>query len=226
MLRLALETSSRLGGVGLADDDTLLAESSLSVRAAHAETVLPEVERVLDRAGRDVSDVGEVVVGSGPGSFTGLRIGAALAKGLCAATGAGLRAYGSLTALAVATALPGRVCVLAAARGEEVYAAAFGALRPLDVRFGPAVLTVEEVLDALEEPGDWRFAGEGAFAHRQAVEARGGRVLSFLHRHPRVGGLLELAVDQPDAGRVEDPGRWEPEYVRASGARRGVGRTA
>lgn len=226
MLRLALETSSRLGGVGLADGDVLLAESSLSVRAAHAETLLPEVERILERAGRDVAEVGEVVVGSGPGSFTGLRIGAALAKGLCAATGAGLRAYGSLAALAAATALPGRVCVLAEARRREVYAAAFETLRPLDVRFGPAVTSVEEALDALGEPGGWRFAGEGALANRDAVEARGGRVLSFLHRQPRVGGLLELAVEQPDAGRVEDPARWEPEYVRASGARRGVGGAA
>lgn len=226
MLRLALETSSRLGGVGLADGDVLLAESSLSVRAAHAETVLPEVERVLTRAGRDVADVGEVVVGSGPGSFTGLRIGAALAKGLCAATGAGLRAYGSLAALAAATALQDRVCVLAEARREEVYAAAFETVRPLDASFGPTVASVDEALDALDRPGDWSFAGEGAFAHREAVEARGGRVLSFLHRHPRVGGLLELAVEQPGAGRVEDPAGWEPEYVRASGARRGIGGAA
>lgn len=222
MLRLALETSSLLGGVGLADGDTLLAESSLSVRAAHAETVLPEVERVLERAGREVDDVGEVVVGSGPGSFTGLRIGAALAKGLCAATGAGLRAYSSLAALAAATALPGRLCVLAEARRREVYAAAFATVRPLDVRFGPGVMPVEEALDGLDAPGEWSFAGTGAFRHRDAVEARGGRVLSLLHRQPRVGGLLELAVEQPAAGRVAEPSGWEPEYVRSSGARRGV----
>lgn len=223
MLRLALETSSRLGGVGLAEDDTLLAESALSVRAAHAETILPEVDRVLERAGRDLSEVREVVVGAGPGSFTGLRIGAALAKGLCAATGAGLRAYGSLAALAAATALSGRVCVLAEARRGEVYAAAFASVRPLELRLGPAVMDVEEVPDALGEPSSWRFAGSGALLHREALEGRGGRVLSFLHREPRAGGLLRLALEQPAAGHVEEPSSWEPEYVRAPGARRGVG---
>lgn len=223
MLRLALETSTRLGSVALGDGPRLLAESSLSVRAAHSETVLPEVERVLDRTGRGICEVEEVVVGSGPGSFTGLRIGAALAKGLCAATGAGLRAYSSLAALAAATALPGRVCVLLQARRGEVFAAAFRSLRPLDLHFGPAVTTVDEALGALQDPADWRFAGEGALRHRDALEARGGRVLSALHGTPRAGALLELAAEQPDAGRVDDPSLWEPEYVRASGAERGVG---
>lgn len=223
MLRLALETSTRLGGVALGEDGRLLAESTLSVRAAHSETLLPEIDRLFERTGREVSDVGEVVVGSGPGSFTGLRIGAALAKGLCAATGAGLRAYSSLAAVAAATALPGRVCVLLEARRDEVYAAAFRRVRPLELRFGPAVMSVGEVLGALDDPGRWSFAGAGALLHGEAVEARGGRVLSVLHRAPRVGALLELAVEQPGAGRVEDPSAWEPEYVRASGAERGVG---
>lgn len=222
MLRLALETSTPLGGVGLAEDDRLLAESSFSVRAAHSETVLPEVERLLERTGREVSDVDELVVGAGPGSFTGLRIGAALAKGLCGATGAGLRAYSSLAAVAAATALPERVCVLLEARSDEVYAAAFRAVRPLDVAFGPAAVSVDEALDALPSPGAWWFAGAGAREHREAVEGRGGRVLSFLHASPRVGALLELAETQPAAGRVEDPEGWEPDYVRASGAERGV----
>lgn len=223
MLRLALETSSRLGGVALAEDDALLAESSLSARAAHAETILPEVHRLLERTGHEPGDLGEVVVGSGPGSFTGLRIGAALAKGLCAATGAGLRAYGSLAAAAAATALSRRVCVLAEARGSDVYAAAFETVRPLEARLGPGVMAVDDVLEALGEPARWRFAGSGASAHRDALEARGGRVLSFLHREPRAGGLLELALEQPGLGEVEDPSRWEPGYVREPGARRGVG---
>lgn len=223
MLRLALETSSRLGGVGLAQDDTLLAEVALSVRAAHAETILPEVDRILERAGRDVSDVREVVVGAGPGSFTGLRIGAALAKGVCAATGAGLRAYSSLAAVAAATALSRRVCVLAEARGDEVYAAAFESVRPLEVRLGPEVLDVEEVPGALGDPAEWRFAGSGALLHREVLRERGGSVLSFLHGEPRAGGLLRLALEQPAAGRVEEPSGWEPEYVRRPGAHRGVG---
>lgn len=223
MLRLALETSTRLGGAALARGDRLLGECALSVRATHSETVMPEVERLLERAGRDVADVGEVVVGAGPGSFTGLRIGAALAKGICAATGARLRAYTGLAAVAAGTGLPGRVCVLLDARRDEVYAAGFASVRPLELRFGPTVTTVEEALEAVGEPAAWSFAGHGALVHRSRVEERGGRLLSFLHRSPRPAALLELAVEQPEAGEVEEPASWEPEYVRASGAERGVG---
>lgn len=224
MLRLALETSTRLGGVALAEDERLLAEACLSVRAAHSETVLPEVDRVLDRAGREASEVEEVVVGSGPGSFTGLRIGASLAKGLRAATGARLRAYSSLAAVAASTALEGRVCVLTEARRDEVYVAAFRRVQPLDVRFGPDVVAVGDALGRLSRPEEWHFAGAGAGAHRERIERRGGRVLSFVHHAPRPAALLRLAVEQPEAGRVDEPAVWEPAYVRSSGAERGVGR--
>lgn len=224
MLRLALDTSTRLGAVALGEGDgRILAESWLSVRAEHSETVLPEIRRLLGRTGRPVADVTDVVAGAGPGSFTGVRISASVAKGLCAATGAGLLAYSSLAAVAAGTGLDGRVCVLFEARREELYAAGYESLFPLSARFGPVVAGLEEVLEACGEPSGWTFAGGGALARRGALEARGGRVLPPLHEGPRAGALLALAAGDPEAGRVEDAAVWEPRYVRPSGAERGVG---
>lgn len=223
MLRLALDTSTRLGAVALGEDARILAESLLSVRATHSETVLPEVRRLLRRAGREIGEVEEIVVGSGPGSFTGVRIAASLAKGLCAATGARLLAYSSLAAVAAGTGLPSRVCVLFDARRDELYVAGWETTSPLSTRFGPAVMRVEEALEACGDPAAWAFAGGGALSRRDALEGRGGRVLSPLHEGPRAGALLALAVEQPGAGAVEDPAAWEPGYLRASGAERGVG---
>jgi tRNA threonylcarbamoyladenosine biosynthesis protein TsaB len=222
VLRLALDTSTRLGGVALGEDARLLAESCLSVRATHSETVLPEVRRLLRRADREIDEVEEIVVGSGPGSFTGVRIAASLAKGLCAATGARLSAFSSLAAVAAGTGLASRVCVLFEARRDELYGAGYETTSPLSARFGPAVLRVEEALEACGDPDGWAFAGGGAISHRDALEDRGGRVLSPLHEAPRAGALLALAVDQPGAGTVDDPAAWEPGYVRASGAERGA----
>ncbi|MDP2480579.1 MAG: tRNA (adenosine(37)-N6)-threonylcarbamoyltransferase complex dimerization subunit type 1 TsaB [Candidatus Palauibacterales bacterium] len=222
MLTVAIDTSTRLGSVGVGRSGELLGETSFSARATHSETVLPEVRRLLDRCGEGPGSVEAVVVGAGPGSFTGVRIAAALGKGLCAARRARLFAYSSLEAVAVGTGLAGRICVLFDARREQVYAAAWDVAPPAGSVLGPVAASLEEVLSGLDEVGSWCFAGDGAMLHRQALEARGARVLSSLHAFPRAGALLRLAAVAPDRGRVAEPSDWEPTYARASGAERGV----
>lgn len=221
-LRLALESSTRLGGVALGAGDRLLAESLLSVRASHSETVLPEVERLLDRCGVAPRALDEVVVGAGPGSFTGVRIAASLAKGLRAAAGCPLRAFSSLAAVAAGTGLSERVCVLLAARGEELYAAAWPEGPGPEPDLGPVVAGLDEVLGRLGGAAGWSFVGSAALTHRERLEEAGGRVLASLHAAPRPAALLWLAHAFPGAGAVADPATWEPDYVRASGAERGV----
>ena len=221
-LRLALETGGRLGGAGLARGEQLLAESMLSVRATHSETVLPEVDRLLERCGVRPEELAEVVVGAGPGSFTGVRIAASLAKGLCAATGAGLRAFSSLASVAAGTGVPGRLCVLLDARGDEVYAAAWPEGPAPDPEVGPHVAETAAIVERLGGAEEWTFAGDGAVSRRDELEARGGRVLPPLFAASRPASLLWLAEAFPAAGRVEDPATWEPSYLRSSGAERGV----
>lgn len=221
-LRLALETSSPLGGAALARGDRLLAETLLSVRATHSETVLPEVERLLRRCGVEAREIEEVVVGAGPGSFTGVRIAASLSKGLCAATGAPLRAFSSLAAVAAGTGVADGVCVLVDARRDEVYAAAWAGPPGPEPGQGPLAGPLEEVLMRLGGVEGRTFVGSGAVGARDRIEAEGGRVLSRLFASPRPTALLRLAEEHPTVGRVADPATWEPEYVRASGAERGV----
>jgi len=93
VLTLALDTSTRTGSIALGLDGQLLAESRLSVQVVHSESVLPEIDRLFESVGFAPADIRRIVVGSGPGSFTGVRIAAALAKGIRAATGAELFAY-------------------------------------------------------------------------------------------------------------------------------------
>lgn len=223
MIRLALDTSTSLGAVALAAGEELLAESLLSVRATRSETVMPEVDRLLRLAGRRREELSAVVVGSGPGSFTGVRIAASLAKGLCFARGIPLFAYPSLLAVAAATGLEGAVCALFDARRGEVYAAAYRRFAPPEAELGPAALPADELLERLD-PSGWTFAGEGALLHRDAIRARGGRVLPPHLAPPRAAALLWLASVCPEAGRVEDPAGWEPAYARRSGAARALER--
>ncbi len=223
MIRLAIETSTRLGGLALADDEDLIGECILSVRATHSETVLPEIERLLDRAGLEVEQIGALVIGAGPGSFTGVRIAASLAKGLCAATGAPLFAYSSLAAVAV-SAGDHPVCALFDARRNQVYAEAHRPETLPEPVLGPIVLGIDDLLASLDASDGWRFAGEGALRHERRLRSEGWPVLPPHLGVPRASGLLHLAVRWPDAGRVREPGLWEPTYVRASGAERAAAR--
>ena len=219
MPTLALETSTSLGSVAIGRGAHLLAESVLSVRATHSETVLDEIDRVCARTGVGPQELIRVVVGSGPGSFTGVRIAAALAKGLCHARDLPLFAYSSLWAVA-ATAGVSPVCALFDARRGEVYAATFeGPAAQPPVR-GPEVLLLPRLLEELGDLRRWTFAGEGATKHAEAITAAGGRSLPAHLGVPRASALLWLARTVPDAGAVEDRERWEPEYVRLPGARR------
>lgn len=231
MLTLALDTSTRRGSVALGIRETgrivLLAEEVLEVSATHSETVLPAIHRLLRGEGRSIGEVSEVVVGSGPGSFTGVRIAASLARGICFPGRATLFAYSSLAAIAARTSgdgHAGRVCALLDARRGQVYAGGFsvaGPDAPIETLFDPRASSLVGLLAELEVP-DWLFAGVVPGSLREAVGAAGGRLLDG-DLHPSGPGLLRLAGLDPDVGRVRFPARWEPVYVRASSAERRVG---
>lgn len=123
---LALETSTLAGGVALLDGDRVVGEYFLNVRVTHSERLLPAVDRVLADAGWRPGDLEGVAVAIGPGSFTGLRVGLATAKGLAVALRVPVVGVPTLDAMAAAlpfAALP--VCPVVDARKGEVYCARY-----------------------------------------------------------------------------------------------------
>lgn len=222
MLSLALDTSTPLGSVALADDSGLLAESMLPVRAVHSETVLPEIDRLLRGCRREAREIGRVVVGSGPGSFTGVRIAAAVAKGLRAATGARLFAYPSLAAIAAGLGASGPVCAAIDARRGQVYAAGYDPRSGFRTLFAPLAQPLDDLLATLQPAMDWTVAGTLPAPLRARARTLGFRVAPPHAGVPRAAALLWLAESDPAQGRVERPDTWEPGYVRASSAERGL----
>jgi tRNA threonylcarbamoyladenosine biosynthesis protein TsaB len=231
VIRVALETATSLGTVAVGRSGLVLAEVALGVQTRHAEAVLPALDAALALAGEDRSAIGEVVVGGGPGSFTGVRVAAATAKGLVAGLDRPLMAYPSLLALAAAVPFDGPVCALFDARRGEVYAGCWRVgEKGVETVLRPMVGPVAVVLSALERTGATRgtgpgagalFAGDGALRYRDILVAAGARV-SRVPASPRASALLWLAEHHPSGARVRDPGVWEPDYVRGSSAERGV----
>lgn len=97
---LAFDTSADVTAVAVLEADAIIVEECAPTEERHAETLLPRIEQCLARAGVALAEIDAIAVGIGPGSFTGVRVGVATAKGLALATGKPLRGVVSLAALA------------------------------------------------------------------------------------------------------------------------------
>ncbi len=126
MLILALDSTAQVGSVALCEDETLIAEYTINTGHTHSETLLPMVESVLKIAGYTVDDVELFVCTAGPGSFTGVRIGAATVKGIAFGKGKLCIGVSTLESLALnGAALDGILCPAMNARRQQVYNALF-----------------------------------------------------------------------------------------------------
>ena len=126
MLLLAFETSAKAASVALFDDRKLLGESYQNTGLTHSQTLMVMAEDLLKQCGKTAADVTHTAVAAGPGSFTGVRIGVAAAKGF--AWGKELPCYGVSTLEAMALSLgihDGFVCPVMDARRSQVYNALF-----------------------------------------------------------------------------------------------------
>jgi tRNA threonylcarbamoyladenosine biosynthesis protein TsaB len=202
----------------------VLASRMLRPEEEHASLLVPRILEVLEEASASRKDLAGIVVGAGPGSFTGVRVGAATAKGVAWALDLPLWAFSSLAAAAAGFGKPGGQpplrCVLFDARGDRLYAAAYafreGAPETL---LDPRATSVEEILDGLIPRGAV-LMGDGARRHRERFREEGFEVLPRPAGRPTALGLLRLLAVDAGQRPLDDPGRWEPCYLRESGAER------
>ena len=146
MLILALDSTALVGSVALCENNHLLAECTLNTGNTHSETLLPTVEYVLKACGVTVDDIDLFACTVGPGSFTGVRIGASTIKGIAFGKGKPCVGVSTLEALATnARAFDGIICPCMNARREQVYNALF------ECKDGKLVRLCEDRALAIEE---------------------------------------------------------------------------
>ena len=157
MLILAFETSAKAASVALTQDGMLLGEAYQNTGLTHSQTLMVMAEDLLKQCGKTVNDLTAVAVAEGPGSFTGVRIGVAAAKGF--AWGRNIPCYGISTLEAMAESLgiyEGYVCPVMDARRAQVYNALFyvnrSEIRRLKEDRAIALSDLAEELGALEGP--------------------------------------------------------------------------
>jgi tRNA threonylcarbamoyladenosine biosynthesis protein TsaB len=213
---LALDASTSLGTVAVFRGRALAAEREVQMRGGHEERLMPAVHEALDAAGVAVRELDRVLCGAGPGGFTGLRIAASIAKGICAARGLPLYAISSLLSIvgAARPALPpGQyVAVLDALRGQ--WFAEDVAVRPdgeIRLESETRLLAADRLREDAERAGAARVLGPG-WEGDLWPHARG--FASMLDSIERLG-RVDLETWEPDYGRVaEAQARWEAQHGR------------
>ncbi len=123
---LGIDTSTSCGGVGLVDDQGVIADYLLNLPVTHSERLLAAIEVVLDQSSCNLTDLNGIAISLGPGSFTGLRIGVSMVKGLAFATGLPVVGVSTLDTLAAQVAPTSyAICPILDARKAEVYTALY-----------------------------------------------------------------------------------------------------
>jgi tRNA threonylcarbamoyladenosine biosynthesis protein TsaB len=222
ILTLALDASTYTGSVALLEGSRVISECEVAMRGEKEERLMPAVESIMADAGIAPADLGRVACGGGPGSFTSLRIAAAIGKGIAAGRGIPLYSVSSLLLLVAsssATRAPGRyLAVMDALRGD-VYVAGYEireSSNPEDggtdlVETAPLALMERGGVSALADSLGARCIGPGEGIAAIPKGWGFARLKTLLDRSAPV----DLALWEPDYGRLaEAQVRWEREHGR------------
>ncbi|MGW7195371.1 tRNA (adenosine(37)-N6)-threonylcarbamoyltransferase complex dimerization subunit type 1 TsaB [Streptomyces chryseus] len=189
MLLLAVDTATPAVTVALHDGDSVVAEAGQVDARRHGELLLPTVDRVLAGAGLKLDAVTGVVVGVGPGPYTGLRVGLATAETFGLVLGVPVHGLCTLDGLAYAAGLTGPFAVATDARRKEVYWARYD-----DARTRVSEPAVDRPADIAEQLAGLPVVGSGALLYPEAFgDARGPE-------HQSAGALASLAAERLAAG--------------------------
>ncbi len=227
---LGIDSSGNVACVSLLSDGVLMGEYSINNKLTHSQTLLPMVDVMLQTAGVQPEELDFVAISAGPGSFTGLRIGAATAKGLAQALGIPLIKVPTLAALAYNLAgVPGLVCPVMDARRGQVYAGVYRYEgEQLTSVLPEQAVDMGELLARLNDMGERvTFLGDGVPVHRERLEKECEVPCGFAPVHlalQRAGSVAALASQADLYAAIGvcqmEAAAFAPEYLRVSQAER------
>ena len=223
MLILGIDSSGHTASVALYADGVVLSEYACNIGLTHSQTLLPMVAEIFSRTGHTVEELDAIAVSAGPGSFTGLRIGAATAKGLALGYGIPLLEVSTLEGLAMNVRDMDEVYVhpIMDARRSQVYTATFldGQLVGEEEAIG-----IEDLVTKINQmPGKHFFLGDAVPVYRSCLEAQ----LSVPYRFAGPGNLLQrassvamLGAEQLTQGKAVSGKDFHLSYIRKPQAER------
>lgn len=223
---LALDTSSIVASAAVVDEEKLIGEITFNYKKQHSTILLPLIDRLLSSLDMDIKDVDGIACASGPGSFTGLRIGAATAKGLCHGAGKPLIGVPTLDALAFnAACCSGIICPIIDALRDNVYTSLYRWERGGLYKFEDYMAVhIDELIEKLKGYGSpVVFLGDGIFIQREKIERELGGNASFMPPNSnmaRASSIAVLAMKRLKENKTDDYLTFAPFYLRKSQAER------
>ena len=223
---LALDSSGLVASVAVMEDDTMLAEFTMNYKKTHSQTLLPMLDEMAKMIELDLNTVDAIAVAGGPGSFTGLRIGSATAKGLGLALHKPLISIPTVDGLAYNLCGTEKiVCPLMDARRNQVYTGIYefegNTLKVIEPQMAVDISVIAEKLNALGR--EVVFLGDGYPVYEKKLEELMRVPFTAAPAHlsrQRAGSLGALALVYAKEGKLESAGEHQPDYLRLSQAER------
>ena len=223
---LALDSSGLVASVAVAEEENLIGEYTVNYKKTHSQTLLPMLDEVAKMIELDLETVDAIAVAKGPGSFTGLRIGSATAKGLGLALDVPIVEIPTVDGLAYNLwGAKDLVCPLMDARRNQtytgIYAFADGEMQVLEPQCAVDIAGIVEKINELQRAVV--FLGDGVPVFRDYIAEHVQVPYSFAPAHlnkQRAGAVAALAFRYLKAGKTVSAGQHQPDYLRLSQAER------
>lgn len=227
---LAIDSSGNVAGVAIVEDQIILAHYSVNYKKTHSQTLLPMIDEIVKMAEVDLQTIDAIAIAAGPGSFTGLRIGSATAKGLGLALDIPIIEVPTVDALAFQLYGNERlICPMMDARRNQVYTGLYrfrleNGVAKFEIVTPQCAIAVEDMLGQINEMGQGViFLGDGAAAYHSIISEKTTvdyefAPAGFSQQNP--SALATLALQYFEDGQVVSADAHKPEYLRLSQAER------
>jgi tRNA threonylcarbamoyladenosine biosynthesis protein TsaB len=224
---LAIETSALVASVAVLEDDQLICEYTTNYKKTHSQTIMPMIQEISQTIELDLASLDIIGVSSGPGSFTGLRIGSATAKGLAQVLGIKIAAVPTLEALAYNIGDTDKlICPMMDARRQQVYTALYKYdNHRLVTLLEPDARSIQSIVTEIKKFNmEVLLLGDGVGPNKEEINAllsqenyQMAKANNNLQRAASVGAL---AIEYAKAGRLQTCEEHHPIYLRKSQAER------
>lgn len=223
---LAIDSSSLVASVALVSEDSVVAEYTINLKKTHSQTLLPMIDEIFKMTGLDKKEIKAVAITGGPGSFTGLRIGAATAKGLALALGLDIISIPTIDVMAYNYNHCNKlICPIMDARRHQVYTGIYRCEETeLETVMPQCAMAVEELVIKINDLNeDVVLLGDGVPAFFEEIDKNTNVICYAAKQHSgrqRAGTIGVMAWDKYNKGEVISADIFAPEYLRMSQAER------
>ncbi len=222
---LGIDSSSLVASAAIVTDDILTAEYTVNFKKTHSQTLLPMIDEIVSMTGTDLEEIDAIAVSGGPGSFTGLRIGSATAKGLGLALKKPLIHVPTVDALAYNLwGAADLVCPIMDAKRNQVYTGIYRMREGLSIVKEQCPMDMRGLMEKLNGLGEpVIFLGDGVPVYEPVIRETAKVPFSFAPAHmnrQRAAAVAALGAVYYRQGRTETAAEHGPDYMRKSQAER------